>query len=541
MANFKKLLRRLTNQAPPTASSQYADRASADPTQIEQLAALTEAKDHEAAMELAAKMVKSHRTSKSAMRQVRASASAAGAMSIQREALLASIEQWPEPKIEGAFAQHDGRWKETSSDWEPTIATQVAADLNPVTDPIPGKILHVLKISMPHRQSGYSMRTYYTLIGQQAAGLTPVAVTALDFPANAGVEDAAEDEMVGGVPHHRLLRDSIPSRQPWSDYLDDWATALAPVVAQERPEYIHVHSGNRGYESALVALAVGRALDVPVVYEVRGFFESLWTSNTVWAERAEIYRRRYDTEARCMKTAAAVVTLSESMKADIVERGVDPDKVHVVPNGVDNSLFAPKDRRKDLVEQWGLADNFVFGYVSNLDHYREGQELLIDAAVALRAKGLPVKALIVGDGSRREFLERHAAEVNAGDSVVFTGKVPHDQVLDYYALYDLFVIPRVDERAARLVTPLKPYEAMAVGVPIAVSDLPALQEIAGGGSRGASFVAGDANSLAAVIEELHGDPARRAQLAKQARVWVNEERDWSRNGQRYGAIYDSIG
>ena len=143
------------------------------------------------------------------------------------------------------------------------------------------------------------------------------------------------------------------------------------------------------------------------------------------------------------------MTLSESMKDDIVARDVDPAHVHVVPNGVDPSAFVPVERDEALTERLGLTGRFVFGYVSNLDHYREGQELLVDAAVALRERGIDAVALVVGDGTRRAELEAHAAAVDAGDAVVFTGRVPHDEVLDHYALIDVFVVPRVDEQAAR--------------------------------------------------------------------------------------------
>lgn len=502
---------------------------------------LTKARDHEAAVSLARRHLRDFASDRQFLRQVRTSAASAGEMSLQREATGLQLDSHPDARLERLAARLEGRWLETSSTWTPTVDPAVAATLPTDLTPEPGRVLHVLKISMPHRQSGYSMRTLYTLTGQRAAGLDPVAVTALDFPATAGVVDAPTEETVSGVRHLRLLREDVPADQPFDAYLDDWATALAPVVADERPEVIHVHSGHRGYESALVALAVGDLLGIPVVYEVRGFFESLWTSDVAWSERSETYRRRRETETRCMRRAAAVVTLSESMRQDIVERGVDPDSVHVVPNGVDVEVFAPRPRSGDLVEQLGLTDRFVFGYVSNLDHYREGQELLIDAAVELRRRGIPATALIVGDGRRREELERRAAELQAGDAVVFTGKVPHDQVLDYYSLVDVFVVPRVDERAARLVTPLKPFEAMALGLPLLVSDLPALHEITGDGTRGASFRTGDVDSLVAELEALHGDPERRRRLGEAGRAWVVAERQWSANGERYRRVYASVG
>lgn len=502
---------------------------------------LTEQRRHDEAIALGEREWEGGADDLAFLRQVRASAAKAGAMSLQRRAAHRVATLLPDDeRTMLANAELEGRWRETDPDWSPTIEATVDASLPDRLEPIPGTVLHVLKISMPHRQSGYSVRTLYSLQGQAQAGLEPVAVTALDFPASIGVADAAQEESFGGVRHRRLLRSQIPSREPWDRYLDDWATRLAPVVAQERPEVIHVHSGHRGYESALVAMTVARRFDIPVVYEVRGFFESLWTSDLDQAERAEIYTRRRDTEARMMGTADAVVTLSESMREDIVARGVAPERVFVVPNGVDIESFVPQDRSPELVQQCGLTDRFVFGYVSNLDHYREGQELLIDAAVELRRRGVPATALIVGDGSRREFLERRAAELDAGDTVVFTGRVPHQDIGAYYALYDVFVVPRVDERAARLVTPLKPFEAMALGLPVVVSDLPALQEITGHGSRGETFRRSDAGDLADVIQRLAADPARRQELSAAGRAWVEAERQWSGNAQRYRQVYSAV-
>jgi glycosyltransferase involved in cell wall biosynthesis len=180
----------------------------------------------------------------------------------------------------------------------------------------------------------------------------------------------------------------------------------------------------------------------------------------------------------------------------------------------------------------------AFGYVSNLDHVRENQELLIEAMAVLKARGRRAKCLIVGDGKRREMLESLARDRGVAEDVIFTGKVPHDQIQDYYALLDVFVVPRAPERAARLVTPLKPYEAMAMGVPCVVSSLPALLEIMGDGARGMSFPAEDSERLADALAYLFDHPSDRAELGRQAREWVTHERSWSANGERYMAAYE---
>lgn len=477
----------------------------------------------------------------------RRAASLAGEPTLQREVIrahLAATSRLEGPvrsRLERALAQVEGRLRETDPDYLPAIPVDVLAQARAALGtrrPEPGsplRPLHLLKIALPQRQSGYSVRTRYNLAAQQAAGMDPVAVTQLDF-----APDAAEVEDVHGVAHHHLHRAAPTGRETHNTFLDAYAAALTPVVADLSPSLLHVHSGGRGYDAALVGRAVAEGLGLPWVYEVRGFFEATWSQTPEHSEAAETYRRRRETDTRCMQAADAVVTLSESMKGDIVSRGVPAERVHVVPNGVDTEGFAPRERDPGLVARYGLEGRFVFGYVSNLDHYREAQELLVDAAVALRARGIDAVALIVGDGERRAAVEAHAAAVGAGDAVVLTGRVPHAEVLDHYALMDVFVVPRVDEQAARLVTPLKPFEAMAAGLPVVVSDLPALTEITGAGARGESFPAGDGAALAEVLARLHADPARRAELAAAGREWVCAERTWAANGPRYQAIYDAV-
>lgn len=428
------------------------------------------------------------------------------------------------------------RIRETEAGWLPAVPQRRAA-----AEPVAGRVLHLLKNSMPHRQSGYTMRSLYVVDSQRAAGLDPVVLTA-PVPAQQTDPDLPPSETYNGtVYHHSRLPEGLGMRGPVDQYLDAYAAAAAELVPELAPWVIHAHSGHRGYEAALVGRALAQAFGLPFVYEVRGFFESLWTQERPWNEQGEIYARRLETENRCMTAADAVVTLSESMRAQIISRGIDAAKVFVVANGVDTTIFRPGERSAELAADLDLTGTFVFGYVSNLDHQREGHETLIRAAAALRAAGVPAVALIVGDGDRRGELEKLAAREGATDAVRFTGRVPHDQVLDYYRLLDAFVVPRTDERAARQVTPLKPFEAMAAGIPLVVSALDPLLEIIGSdGDRGRSFPPGDVNGLVGVLAELAEDPGAGQALAARARTWVVAERDWSVSAAHYTDVYAAI-
>jgi glycosyltransferase involved in cell wall biosynthesis len=114
-------------------------------------------------------------------------------------------------------------------------------------------------------------------------------------------------------------------------------------------------------------------------------------------------------------------------------------------------------------------------------------------------------------------------------------------VLRYYSLIDVFVVPRTADRVSQLVTPLKPFEAMALERAVVVSDLPALREIVDPGSTGMTFKAEDAADLATVIAGLLDDPALRTRLGRQARRWVLANRTWAANGRRYRELFERLG
>jgi glycosyltransferase involved in cell wall biosynthesis len=430
-----------------------------------------------------------------------------------------------------------GRIRETTPGWLPSIP----GPARPVVSESPDVILHLLKESSPHLTTGFTMRSRYNLIAAAEAGLRPVVVTALGFPRLLGVRDVEPLEIVDGIPHHRLdLGPFYPLDGPVDVALEDTAWLVARLAQRIRPAVIHASSGHRGFEFALIGGALRRHIDRPLVYEVRSFFESTWGGDEAFGESGEQYQRRFDAETRAMQQADHVITIAEAMRTEIIERGVDPGRITVIPNGVDADLFRPEPKDPGLVSRYGLEGAFTFGYVSNLDHPRENQELLIDATKVLQQRGRRVRCLIVGDGRRREELESYARHAGVGGGVRFTGRVPHDEVSAHYAALDAFVVPRKDERAARMVTPLKPYEALAMERPLVVADLPALVEIAAPEERGLVFREGDAASLTDALERLIDDPALGERIGRAGRAWVARERSWTDNGPMFREVYRHV-
>jgi glycosyltransferase involved in cell wall biosynthesis len=186
----------------------------------------------------------------------------------------------------------------------------------------------------------------------------------------------------------------------------------------------------------------------------------------------------------------------------------------------------------------GLPAGPAIGTVSSLVDY-EGLETVVRTVATLRARGHDVTGLLVGDGVSRPGLTRLADELGVADHVVLPGRVPPAVAQTWLAALDVVLVPRRDHEVTRLVTPLKPVEAMAVGRPVVASDLPALVEAVGG--AGLHVGADDLAGWAEVVASLLDDAGRRAELVELGRA-VATERTWVRNAETYLGIYrDCLG
>jgi PEP-CTERM/exosortase A-associated glycosyltransferase len=418
--------------------------------------------------------------------------------------------------------------------WRPPLQ---AASSRP--EPIGGRILHLLTNSLPYRQAGYTVRAQNVARCQIGVGLDPQMATRAGFPHNEGIRHAPTRSVVDGVTYHRVLPD-LDQRIAADELIRLNAEAVGALIERLRPAVLHPASN---HVNAQVALALRDRYGLPVVYEVRGFLEETWLSRTGEdAVDSDRYRASREIETACMRQADAVVTLSETMRQDILARGgTDPDRVVVVPNAVDVTRFVPGPRDPALAARLGIGDEPVVGYISSFTGY-EGIRYLIEATAELRRRGRRIRCLLVGDGEERAALQAAARAAGVADgTVIFTGRVPHERVLDYYRLIDVFVVPRTNDRVSQLVTPLKPYEAMAMERALVVSGVGALLEIVTDGQTGRAFDPEDPIALADVVEPLLDDPAERERLGRAARAWVTEHRTWALNGRRYRDLYERLG
>ena len=401
-------------------------------------------------------------------------------------------------------------------------------------------VLHVLTNSLPHTQSGYAHRSHAVLRAQQGAGLRVTAATRLGYPVAVGKILARHTDIIDGVDYRRLISPAPGSTI--EDRLRQSVQSLVSIADEVGADVLHATTN---YTNGLAARAAARELGIPWVYEVRGLLEETWVASRPagaeqeHATRSEKYQLLREREMELAADADHVFTLSETLRDELVARGTNRNRISLVPNAVDVELLAGALDSVDARRALGLPDEgFWVGTVSSLVDY-EGLDTLLGAVALLREQGVDARALIVGDGVSRGALEAEAHRLGITEDTLFTGRVPRDRALMYHQALDVFAVPRHDVRVCRLVTPMKPIEAMAYGRPVVASNLPALAEIVSVPGNGFVVEARNTEKFAGALRVLAEDHALRHATGERGRAFA-ATRTWDVMGQRYARVFTQL-
>lgn len=395
------------------------------------------------------------------------------------------------------------------------------------------RILHVLDHSLP-LHSGYTFRTRAILKAQQAAGWEVAGIT--------GVRQYQHGEQPGDAM--QIVEDLTFYRTPIDVHgpspLREWreVSALAESIVRLHKQWafdlLHAHS------PALNGLAAARAaqrLNVPLVYEIRAFWEDAAVGNGTGTEGSPRYRLTRALENHVVRHADHVAVICEGLRGDLIDRGVAKSKITVSPNGVDLDLFgSPPSADWELAAGLGLTGKTVIGYIGSFYDY-EGLDDLIAAMPLLKGAAADAHLLLVGGGPMEAELRAQAESSPAAARIHFVGRVPHEQVERYYSLIDILAYPRKRMRLTELVTPLKPLEAMAQGKLVAASDVGGHRELICDGMTGTLFPADDPAGIAATLDEHFAARDGWDAMRDRARGFVEAERNWARNIHRYDPVY----
>lgn len=398
------------------------------------------------------------------------------------------------------------------------------------------KVLHIFDRSLPD-SSGYSIRSKYIIEFQKSMGLEPIAITSPKYI------ETKENEEINGICYYRSHKpkdiiSSLGLRVPFireKVIMKTLYRDILKIIDKNKIDIIHAHSPSL---CGLPAMKAAKKFTIPFVYETRALWEDAAVDLGRFKENSFKYKVSQYMENKLFKNADGAICICQGLKDEISKRTAK--KVHVIKNGVDVKNFVAIDKKQELIDKYNLRDKIVIGFIGSFFTF-EGLDCLIKSAAQVLAKNNNIQFMIVGAGVEDKNTRDLAKELKIfGKGVIFTGKVPHSEVLDYYSIMDILVYPRISKRITELVTPLKPLEAMSMEKAVIASNVGGLKELIKNNITGLLFNAGNIDDLTEKILDLVNDSRKRDILGRNARLDMIENRDWVKIVSKCTDIYKSI-
>jgi len=394
-------------------------------------------------------------------------------------------------------------------------------------------VLHVFDHTIP-LHSGYTFRSLAILRQQHLLGIETMHVSS-----SKQLEQNDEVEEVDGLQFYRTFPSTLaklPILNQW-DVIATLIRRIEQIIKERRPDVLHAHSPSL---NGIAATIVGKKHNIPVVYEMRASWEDAAVSHGTCKEGSLRYKVGQWLERYALNNATHVTTICQGLAEHIQCWGIEQDKITIIPNAVDLERFLPQpEKNKSLLSRLALKDKVVLGFLGSFYRY-EGLHLLIAALPKIVSRHPNVHLLLVGGGPEEKKLKHQIETLSLAQHVTFTGRVPHQEISQYYSLIDLFVYPRESIRLTEIVTPLKPLEAMAQQGLVVASDIGGHREMITPDVTGILFKANDIGAISEAIIDVTSHPERWPEIKLAGCRYVTSERTWQRSVAPIKAVYESI-
>ena len=290
----------------------------------------------------------------------------------------------------------------------------------------------------------------------------------------------------------------------------------AAILERERPDFLYERYALFGWGGVQLSRRFGipliMELNAPLVEQQAGY------------EKFPLTGLAGGIEGEILRGADAIIALTDWLKRWAVGHGVAPEKIRVLPDGVNRRLFAAPTSGAAVRQRYGLEGKKVVGHVGSFHRWHDIAGLL-EAFSTSYARAPELRLLLVGDGHERRAVQKKVADRGLAHAVVFTGNVPHDQVPEHLAAMDLSVVP-YKQIQDFFFSPLKLFESMAVGTPTIAAALGQIEEVVAHGETGWLYPAGDNQKLAEGLAHLLGAPELRGRIGRAAREQVLSQYTW---------------
>jgi len=295
------------------------------------------------------------------------------------------------------------------------------------------------------------------------------------------------------------------------------------VFQHESPDFVYERYSSFHVSTSVIAEQLG----IPYIVEINGPAEERrWFGPAHFSSIALAVQKRIATRAD------AIVTVSMGMKNYLIERGIPPERIYVLPNGVDCELFDPQAiDGQEVRNKYNLKGKTVVGFVGSMKEYH-GIGLLVQAAKQVMESADNIHFLLVGPLTQPEFLKKEGLV----ECFTLTGGVPYDRIPEYISSMDICVVPASNWNFS----PIKVFEYGAMGKPVIAPRVGPIQEVIEHGTNGILTKPGDAKDLAEKIQQLARRHLLRAKLGSNLMGRVRQYHTWKKNAQRTIDIYQAI-
>lgn len=318
---------------------------------------------------------------------------------------------------------------------------------------------------------------------------------------------------------------------------------LKKTIRAYNIEIIHQHSQ---YQVGNYSLKLASKLKIPYVYEVRGFIEDSMLATSQNRRISDksllkfVYYRIKNSETKILKKADMVITLSEPMKNELLKRNIKDTKIQVIPNCIDPSILESDNHIEDFHLNLTKYD-LVLGYFGQI-RWLEGIDILLHASAILKKNNINIKILLIGNIKEpyQNYLNKLIKSLDLSDNVLFMGVLPHATILKYYSHVDMIILPRLNQRVCRIVTPLKPLEAMLFKTLTIASNLPALKYTIMDGKTGVLFDPENSDDLASKIIYYYTNLDKKREIEDFAHENVINNFSWKNIVPKYREVYQDL-
>ncbi len=316
-----------------------------------------------------------------------------------------------------------------------------------------------------------------------------------------------------------------------------WIYQILKVVRNQKIEAIIV----RDLPLILAGIFAAKICKIPVVFDMAENYPALWKEHVsrkgikFFNVILKNHKLAEIMENYALKKADYIIVVVEESKTRILKKGIPGDKVSIVSNTPDLSIFDNKGCNKNN----SIDDEFKLLYVGGVESPKRGVETVIRSIPLLHEDIDNLSFSIVGDGAYLGRIKEFVKTLGIERNINFKGRISYDLMIEFIDRSDVCVVPHFATEHVNSTIPNKLFEYMARKKPVIVSDAAPLKRIVEENNSGVVFRSGDERSFAEKVLELKS-PAVRFQLGENGYRAVNEKYNWDRDSQNLREIFNKV-